>query len=102
MESALQLRYNLAFIEQLYKHYLDSVKKKHRNTIKNYLSDLRSFYYWFTKNYKQTEDVEITQIISQIATPTIYEYRQFLIDDAIPQKTSKGSIHPPSCDFDET
>ena len=62
-----------------YESYLRGQRDLSPVTIRNYLSDLRSFVAWYeTKRIKSGEVVEASFQIEQITTPTLTRYRSYL------------------------
>lgn len=73
-------RYNLNNLEALFKDFLLSGIKKSKNTIKNYLSDLRHFLGWFQKMTKDNNTFFLYE-------SDIEEYKKYLFDSEFPIKT---------------
>lgn len=62
-----------------YESYLRGQQDLSSVTIRNYLSDLRSFIAWYeTKHLKSGEVVETNFQLEQITTPTLTRYRSYL------------------------
>lgn len=73
-------RYNLNNLEALFKDFLVSGIKKSKNTIKNYLSDVRHFFGWI-ETAKQLRD------FFYLSQTDIEKYKKYLVDNAIPRRT---------------
>lgn len=73
-------RYNLNNLEALFKDFLVSGIKKSKNTIKNYLSDVRHFFGWI-ETVKQPTD------FFHLSETDIEKYKKYLTDNAIPRRT---------------
>lgn len=78
-------RYNLYNLEALFREYLLSGIKKdrpfHKNTIKNYLSDLRHFLGWYNHSIKNAHD------FFSLSPSHIASYKDYLITNNLPIRT---------------
>lgn len=62
-----------------YEFYLRRQQDMSPVTIRNYLSDLRSFVAWYeTQRIESVEAVEVGFQLEQITTPTLTRYRSYL------------------------
>ncbi|HLD27032.1 MAG TPA: site-specific integrase [Patescibacteria group bacterium] len=78
-------RYNLNNLEALFKEYLISGIKKnqplHKNTVKNYLSDIRHFLGWFSQSVKESD------AFFSLSRSHIEAYKKYLIANNLPART---------------
>ncbi len=78
-------RYNLNNLEALFKDYLVSGIKKghsyHKNTIKNYLSDIRHFLGWFVQDIKEKEKS------FSLSESHIERYKKYLTTNNLPLRS---------------
>ncbi len=78
-------QYNFYNLEAEFKKYLLSGNKSlTKITIKNYLSDLRHFFGWFIRKFK---NIQIPEDFKKIDEKIIEEYKNYLIVNGLPLKT---------------
>ncbi len=91
-------RYNLYNLVSQFKSYLLAGKIKSskqglnrkvlkKTTIKNYLSDLRHFLSWFQYHLANASSSSPVEIIASVDVETILKYKQYLVDNKLPNKT---------------
>lgn len=80
--------YNFYNLEASFKQSLLAGNKNlQKNTIKNYLSDLRHFVGWFILKQNKTTTFNYVDLISQINLEFVSDYQSYLLDNQIPPRT---------------
>jgi len=77
-------QYNFYNYEASFKKYLLAGNKK--NTVKNYLSDLRHFLVWLTLKHAETKS-QSDFVPSFLTSSLVSEYKLYLLANHIPAKT---------------